>query len=241
MSGYIDLHLHYVPSVDDGVRSVEEGLRLCTALKDIGYARLVTTPHIRSGMFENRREGLQQAFDAFQRVAQQTPGMPEIGLSAEHHCDSVLLDLLREDGLLPYPGGRAILVEFGYDSLPVAVEHVLFKLAVKRLRPIVAHPERCAPLFRKTDPIERLLDQDVGLQLDLMALNGKYGRSPRAAAERMLEEGVYTIAASDAHSPDDVPEVAKGIERLYKLVGDDEALILLSDNPRCLLEGLATQ
>ena len=80
----------------------------------------------------------------------------------------------------------------------------------------------------------------MGLQLDLMALVGKYGRAACGAAERMLEEGVYTVAASDAHSPDDVPQVAKGIERLYKLVGDDEALILLSDNPRRLLEGLAT-
>jgi protein-tyrosine phosphatase len=77
--------------------------------------------------------------------------------------------------------------------------------------------------------------------MDLMALTGKYGRSPCAAAERMLEEGVYTVAASDAHSPEDVPQVAKGIERLYKLVGDEEALLLLAGNPRCLLEGLATQ
>jgi protein-tyrosine phosphatase len=241
VSGYIDLHLHFVPSVDDGVRSNDEALRLCRALKSIGYGTLITTPHIRSGMFDNRREGLLSAFAAFQRLAQATPDMPAIGLSAEHHCDTVLLELLRDDGLLPYPGGRAILVEFGYDSLPVAVEHVLFKLALKRLRPIIAHPERCAPLFRKTAPIERLLDQDVGLQMDLMALTGKYGRSACAAAERMLEEGVYTVAASDAHSPDDVPEVAKGIERLYKLVGDEEALLLLSENPRCLLEGLATR
>lgn len=241
MSGYIDLHLHYVPSVDDGARSVEEAVALCRALKGIGYERLVTTPHIRSGMFENRRVGLEQAFASFSQLAAALPDMPALGLSAEHHCDAVLLDLMREDGLLPYPGARAILIEFGYESLPIAVEQVLFKLALKRLRPIIAHPERCAPLFRKTSPIDRLLDQDVGLQLDLMALTGKYGRSPRAAAERMLEEGVYTIAASDTHSPDDVPEVAKGIERLYKLVGDDEAMILLADNPRCLLEGRATQ
>lgn len=240
MSGYIDLHLHLVPAVDDGVRNIDEALRLCSALKGIGYDTLITTPHIRSGMFDNRREGLLSAFEAFQCAAQQAPDMPTIGLSAEHHCDSVLLELMQADALLPYPGGRAILVEFGYDSLPVSVEQVLFKLALKRHRPIIAHPERCAPLFRRTSPIDRLLDQDAGLQLDLMALVGKYGRAACGAAERMLEEGVYTVAASDAHSPDDVPQVAKGIERLYKLVGDDEALILLSDNPRRLLEGLAT-
>jgi protein-tyrosine phosphatase len=241
MVGYIDLHLHYVPGVDDGARSLEEGLRLCRELKALGYERLVTTPHIRSGMFENTRSGLQQSFAAFCAAAEGATDLPELSLSAEHHCDSTLLELLERDDLLPYPGGHAILIEFGYDSLPVAVERVAFKLALKRLRPVIAHPERCAPLFRKTDAIERLLDQEVALQLDLMALTGKYGRAPRAAAERMLEEGVYTVASSDAHRPEDAVEVGKGIEKLYKLVGDEEAQLLLADNPRRLLEGAPTR
>lgn len=241
MAGYIDLHLHYVPGVDDGVRSAEEGLRLCRALKALGYAHLVTTPHIRSGMFENTRSGLQQGFAAFCAATADADDMPLLSLSAEHHCDASLLELLERDELVPYPGGRAILIEFGYDSLPVAIERVAFQFALKRLRPVIAHPERCAPLFRKTAPIDRLLDQEVGLQLDLMSLTGKYGRAPRAAAERMLEEGVYTVAGSDAHRPEDAVEVGKGIEKLYKLVGDEEAELLLADNPRRLLEGAPTR
>lgn len=240
MSGFIDLHLHYVPGVDDGVRSVEEGLSLCAALGELGFVKLVTTPHIRGGMFDNRAPGLREAFRGF---AERAAGaeLPELALSAEHHCDALLLELLQADGLLPYPGARSILIEFGYESLPAAIERIAFKIALKGLRPIVAHPERCAPLFRKTDPIEQLLEQEVGLQLDVMALTGRYGRAPRSAAERMLEEGIYTIAASDAHSPADVPEIAKGIERLFKLVGDEEAQLLLADNPRRLLEGAPTQ
>ena len=240
MSGFIDLHLHYVPGVDDGVRSVDEGLALCAALGEVGFSKLVTTPHIRSGMFDNRAPGLRAAFGGLQAAAQARGGLPELALSAEHHCDHVLLDLLQSDDLLPYPGARAILIEFGYDSLPAAIERIAFKLALKGLRPVIAHPERCAPLFRKTAPIEQLLDQDVGLQLDVMALLGKYGRAPRGAAERMLEEGVYTVAASDAHRPADALEVAKGIDRLFKLVGDQEARLLLADNPARLLEGAPT-
>jgi protein-tyrosine phosphatase len=241
MKGFVDLHLHYVPAVDDGARSVEEALSMCRELKAIGFELLVTTPHIRDGMFDNRREGLVSAFEEFKSLAAASPDMPELALSAEHHCDSTLLDLLQTGGLLPYPGGRAILIEFGYDSLPINVERVAYMLALKNMRPVIAHPERCAPLFRKTAPIEKLLDQDVGLQLDVMSLIGKYGRSPCAAAERMVEEGVYTVAASDAHRPEDALGVGKGIERLYKLVGDDEARLLLADNPRRLLAGVDTQ
>jgi protein-tyrosine phosphatase len=241
MKGFVDLHLHYVPAVDDGARSVEEALALCRELKAIGFDKLVTTPHIRSGMFDNTREGLVSAFAAFKTASEGLAGLPELELSAEHHCDHALLELLQSGGLLPYPGGKSILIEFGYDSLPINVERIAYMLALKNLRPLIAHPERCAPLFKKTAPIDRLLDQDVGLQLDVMALIGKYGRAPCAAAERMVEEGVYTIAASDAHRPDDALGVGKAIERLYKLVGDEEAELLLADNPRRLLQGVATQ
>jgi len=105
----------------------------------------------------------------------------------------------------------------------------------------LAHPERYAPLYKRTDPLDRLLDQDVAMQLDLLSLTGKYGRVPQRAAERMLEEGVYAIAASDAHSPADLAPLSRAIERLVALVGRDDAQMLLADNPRRLLNGEALQ
>jgi protein-tyrosine phosphatase len=139
MSGFVDLHLHFVPGVDDGARDLEEALALCAELKAIGFDTLVTTPHIRSGMFDNRREGLVQAFEAFKSVADTRPHLPALQLSAEHHCDSTLLELLQTGGLLPYPGERAILIEFAYDQLPINIERVAYMLALKNLRPVVAH------------------------------------------------------------------------------------------------------
>jgi len=240
MSGYIDLHLHYVPGVDDGVKTVADAVRLCQGLAAIGYAQLVTTPHIRSGMFENRKAGLVDAFNALKAEVAGAPGMPTLDLAAEHHCDSVFADLLHKGDLLPYPGGRSVLIEFAYETLPLGFEQLLFRIGLKGLRPVLAHPERYAPLFKSTQALERFLDQDLGLQLDLMSLIGKYGRSPQRAAERMVEEGVYTVAASDAHHPDDVPRVAEAISALISLVGDDEAEILLRDNPALLLAGKPT-
>jgi protein-tyrosine phosphatase len=240
MSGYIDLHLHYVPSVDDGVKTVADAVRLCQGLASIGFAQLVTTPHIRSGMFENRKPGLVEAFNALKAEVASAPNMPALDLSAEHHCDSVFMDLLQAGELLPYPGGRSLLVEFAADSLPLGFEQLLFRIGLKGLRPVLAHPERYSPLFKSTRPLERFIEQDLGLQLDLMSLIGKYGRTPQRAAERMVEEGVYTVAASDAHHPDDVPRVAQAISALIALVGDDEADILLRENPARLLAGQAT-
>lgn len=240
MASFIDLHLHYLPGVDDGVTKLDDSLKVCRELKAIGYGRLVTTPHIRSGMFENRKAGLLAAFSALLAQVGTDPSLPQLDVSAEHHCDGLFLDLLDAGELLPYPGGHAILVEFANESLPVAFDRLAFRIAGKGMKPIIAHPERYVPLFKRTDPVDHLLDQEVGLQLDLMSLVGKYGRSARKAAERMLEEGAYTIAATDTHRVEDLARVSQSIELLYKLAGDEEAELLLAENPRRLLAGEPT-
>lgn len=239
MSGYIDLHLHIIPNVDDGVRSVEESLAVCRGLKKLGYDHLVTTPHIRRGMFENRKPGLEQAFQAFCAQVASEPDMPTLSLSAEHHCDEVFLELFQADQLLPYPGNHALLIEFASDSLPVHFAQLAFKLRLRRLAPVIAHPERYVPLFKRTAPIDPLLEQDVLFQLDLLSLADKFGRSARSAAERMLHEGVYSVAGSDCHRLEDVARTEEAIERLIDLVGEEEAHILLRENPRRLLQGQA--
>jgi protein-tyrosine phosphatase len=110
-------------------------------------------------------------------------------------------------------------------------------MQVRGLRPMIAHPERYSPLADDTAPLDALLDAGAMTQLDLMSLVGRYGDRPRRVAERMLEEGAYDIACSDAHRPEDVDHVSKAIDRLRALVGADEVVALLSTNPRGVLDG----
>jgi len=237
MKGYVDLHCHYLPGIDDGVRTMPEGVRLCTGLAAIGWDVVHATPHIRTAMFENRKPELTRAFEDFVRLTADVPGMPELGLGAEHFFDDVFWQLHSRGEALPYPGGRATLVEFPSSSFPMKVGERFFEMNVRGIRPVLAHPERYDPLLRRTDLLDPLLDVGVLPLLDVMALAGKYGRGPRRAAERMLEEGVYYAACSDAHRPGDVEIVGEAIERLESLVGEDEAFELLSVNPRNILDG----
>ena len=102
---------------------------------------------------------------------------------------------------------------------------------------MIAHPERYATLATLTDPLDALLDAGAMTQLDLMSLVGRYGDRPRRVAERMLEEGAYDIACSDAHRPEDVEHVARAIDRLRALVGDEQTDALLATNPAGVLDG----
>lgn len=237
MTGYVDLHCHYLPAVDDGVPDAQQGYALCRALREVGYTTVVATPHIRTAMFDNRAPALREVYERFAADAQDDAAMPTLGLAAEHFCDDVFWDLFERRETLPYPGGRAMLIELPPDRLPLGLADRFFRMQVRGVRPVIAHPERYNPLFRTTEPIGAFLDAGVLAQLDVMSLVGRYGRAPQRAAERMLEQGAYHLASSDCHRVEHVDLVVQSIERLRALIGDEGAQRLLADNPRALLEG----
>ncbi len=236
---WVDLHSHYLPGIDDGVKTAEEGAELCRGLHSIGFGTVMATPHIRTAMFENRAPGLRAAHQAFTDVYADGDDMPKLGLGAEHFFDDMFWGLFTAGESVPYPGGHAALVELPRDRLPLRLEHCMFEMKVKKVRPVLAHPERYHPFFKSTDPMDPLLRAGATPLLDVMSLTGHYGRRPRKTAERMLDEGVYFAACSDAHRPKDVAVVAEGIALLRKRVGDEETEVLLGENPRRILAGEA--
>jgi protein-tyrosine phosphatase len=236
-TGFIDLHSHWVAAIDDGARSTVESAELLRGLKSIGFDRVIATPHMRPGMFDNTKADLERAYEATVSALSGQPGLPEVGLSSEHWFDDLVFGRLLSGDALPYPGGHGALVEFPPASFPAKVTHRFFDLRARRLRPVLAHPERYEPVWRDREVLDPILDGGTVLLLDLCSLVGKYGRAPRRAAEELLEEGYYYAACSDAHAPRDVADVEKGIRALVSLAGDEEAAFLLRQGPKDILEG----
>ena len=207
------------------------------ALRSAGFDRVVATPHMRIGMFDNSRQDLSSAYDRMLTALAGEADLPELGLSCEHYFDDTVYRRLLSGEGLPYPGGRAALLEFYGVDFPPAVEQRLFDLRRNHLLPVIAHPERYRIFWRNPEALERLVDSGVGTLLDVAALVGKYGREPQRCAEALLEAGLYHAACSDAHRAADVAEVTRGIERVDALYGKDEVEFLFSEGPRAFLDG----
>lgn len=238
MRGFVDLHSHYLPSVDDGVRSEDDGVALVRALRAIGFDHVVATPHMRPGMFDNQAAPLREAYATMRARLDRETDVPTTELASEHFFDDVVYErLMRGDGL-PLGVGRAVLIELSPEAFPVALAHRLFDLRRKRLRPIIAHPERYQPFQRSPKKEAETMRRAGGvLLLDVAALDGKYGSKAQRAAETLVEESAYYAACSDAHRADDAVAVARGIRRLEEMVGEEEAAMLLRDHPRRILAG----
>jgi protein-tyrosine phosphatase len=237
MRGFIDLHCHWVAGIDDGVPDVEGSLALLRGLREIGFDVVVATPHMRPGMFDNTAEDLRRAYDRTMAGLAGAADLPERHLSSEHFFDDVVFTRFLEGAALPYPGGRAALVEFPPRLFPTKVTHRFFDLRRRGVRPVLAHPERYEPVWDDPEVLDPLLDGGAVLLLDVASLAGKYGRASRRAAERLVEGGYYQAACSDAHGVRDVKHVAEGIKLLFDQAGPEEAGFLLADGPREILEG----
>jgi len=240
--GFIDLHSHWVAGIDDGARTPADGHALLSALFEAGFDRVVATPHMRPGLFDNTKTALREAYDRTRAAVGASEeraenGLPRVSLASEHFFDDIVFARLLEGDALPYGAGKCVLVEFPVRTFPLRAQHRFHDLVRRGLRPVLAHPERYDPVAKDITVLDPLIDVGALLLLDVGALAGKYGRAARKASEKLLDEGYYYAACSDAHRAPDVREVKEGIDELFDRVGEEEGRFLLTEGPRQILEG----
>ncbi len=234
---YIDLHCHWVSGVDDGARSAAESRDLLAGLARLGFAQVFATPHMRPGMFENAAEDIERAYDACVAALGQHAAVVGIGLACEHYLDDIVLGrLLRGEGR-PYPGGRAVLVECARSEGLRWVEGPIRSLRRLGMRPVLAHPERLPALWRDPQRLEEIMECGAAPLLDVASLVGTYGRQTLACARQLLELGLYDAACSDAHRPEDLIHVERGLDVLQSSFGAETVEALLVTGPAALLDG----
>jgi protein-tyrosine phosphatase len=236
--GFVDLHCHLLWGIDDGCRSAEDAVAAARALAEVGYTDAAQTPHARSD-FPSQDAALCRA--RFQDLAAllEAEGVPlRIHPGAENFLDDRFMD--RVAGGEPRAlgaAGRYVLVELPFAGAVPQLPDLLFRIRLKGLVPVVAHPERCAE-FERPGRAEEAVRLGAALQLDVGALDGRYGRTARKQAERFLGDGLYAVAATDLHGPVEAARwVAGALASLERRAGAAEALRLAGENPARVLAG----
>src|SRR5436190_18070412 len=51
-----DMHSHLLPGIDDGAKDMETAVELIRGMSELGYKKLITTPHIIWDMYRNTPE-----------------------------------------------------------------------------------------------------------------------------------------------------------------------------------------
>lgn len=195
----IDMHSHLIPSIDDGSKSIEDSLEILHLMSNLGYKKVITTPHIMMDKYPNSKDTILSGLDSLQKAVK-ADGMDIIvDVGAEYYMDENFYNYLENDDVLTIGDDNYILFETSYFSKPIYFEELIYKMQVKGYKPILAHPERYRYISNPKDEFLRLKELGVYLQLDINSLGGHYGKLAKKHAQIMVKMGIVDFLGSDIH------------------------------------------
>lgn len=209
-----DVHSHFIPGIDDGAQTMDQSMELLTAMAELGYRKVVTTPHNMADGYKNTPEiilgGLERVREELKRR-----GIPmEIDAAAEYYLDHELEQKVIERKVLTF-GNNFLLFELPFISEPNMLLQVVFQMQTLGYRPVLAHPERYAFWYNDFTKYERLKERGVLFQLNMIALAGAYGPQAKQVAEKLIDAGAYELVGSDCHSMGHVEAMKHTLGRPY--------------------------
>jgi len=232
--GFVDLHSHVLYGLDDGAQDEAMALAMLDGLATLGITEQCVTPHQKVGQYLTSWERIETALAAVERARK--PTHPTLRLGAESMWDDVFIKRLASDEVPRYRGTSAFLVEIPPPLMPPGMIDQLFKLRIKRMVPVLAHPERYHALW-DNDELARSLRRVCAFVVDLGAVAGFHGKRETKAARHLLEVGLACGVATDAHQIGDLQQAAAGLSWIEKKLGHAAVVRLFDHAPRAILAG----
>lgn len=193
-----DMHSHLIPGIDDGSKDMDDTLRMIEKFGEMGYTKLITTPHIKTGSFDNTTEIIKAGEEAVKNELSKRNIPMQFEAAAEYFFDYSFMERIERNDLLTF-GNNHILVEYAFGQAPMGATDMFFQLQMKGLNPILAHFERYTYYHGSVDKAEDLRNRNIKIQVNIGSIVGHYGPMVQKQAERLLKAGMVDYIASDCH------------------------------------------
>ncbi|MFK7933616.1 MAG: tyrosine-protein phosphatase [Saprospiraceae bacterium] len=209
----VDLHSHLIPSIDDGVKSLEQSLFCIQQLSELGFKKIITTPHIMGDYYPNTSEIIQTGQKNVNQALNEQQINIQIAAAAEYYVDDFFVSLLRAKEPLQLMNGNRILIEFPLLAPPIDPFQIIFELKTMKLQPILAHPERYVYYANQLEIFERLKAQGCEFQLNLLSLLGHYGKKVQKLGLTLLKNKWIDFAGTDLHHEHHLQILKAGLQK----------------------------
>lgn len=196
--GYIDIHSHLLPAIDDGAKIFEDSLRLVKTLQSFGVSQFITTPHIIQHVWENSHEQILANKETTARKLEAANINVPFHAAAEYLMDDQFARLFQSEKLLTLKDNY-VLVEMSYINPPLQLYSILFDLQLAGYIPVLAHPERYLFYHTNFNEYKKLKKAGCLFQLNLLSVVGYYGENITKIANQLLQKGMYDYVGSDVH------------------------------------------
>ena len=231
-----DVHMHVLPGVDDGARTMEEACRMLRLAGEEGIETVFATPHCAAFLAQDVRP----VFRALREEIRREKIPVELRLGCEMRITPETAELCVQrlnSGVYPTMGGSGcVLAEFVFGTSPEDYFLCVGTLLDNGYTPILAHLER----FSNVDlPLAGALREAGALiQINACSVADESDKEIRRRANLLLSGRLADFLGTDGHRPDRRPPLfRRGMETLTRLCGEDYARRIAIENPQNYLPG----
>lgn len=198
--GYIDMHSHILPGMDDGSRSMGQTLRMLEIAVNEGINTMIATPHNMPGKGCPPGAVVRRKVEELRKVIEKE-GIPvEIIAGTEYYYREEVLDILDSEDAVTLGNSDCVLVEFEPMAEKNYIRNALRNILGLGYRPVIAHVERYAKLMEDIPLLSDMKRNGVMLQVNAMSVTGDNGRQTKKVVRGMLKKELVDFVATDAHS-----------------------------------------
>lgn len=193
------MHSHLIAGIDDGAPDIETGVALAKGLSELGYKKLVTTPHIMGDMYKNDDENISAGCVELCTALKENKIQIVVEAAAEYFMDGHLDQLLNDGVRLRTIKDNWVLVEFSFAGPPIGIKEKIFSLEIKGYQPILAHPERYLCFQANRSFFDELKDAGCYFQVNILSLCGYYGKGPFELSQYLTKKKYVDFLGTDLH------------------------------------------
>lgn len=233
----IDLHCHMLPGIDDGAPDLETALAMARMAVADGITVTACTPHMMPGYYDNTSEGVRAAVIELQRELDAADIPLRLVTGADVHLVTGLAGALKTGAKLTLADSRYFLFEPPHNTAPPRMAEAVFDCMAAGFHPLITHPERLRWVEDHYDLMVRMAEAGAWMQITAGSVTGRFGKRTQYWAERMLDDGIVHILATDAHNlKSRSPVLSEAVEAVAARLGRQAANDMVLTRPLAVLE-----
>lgn len=232
LQGFVDIHCHLLPAIDDGSPDWETTLAMAQMAVADGTTTIIVTPHQLGNFAHNDGEDIRARTAQLQEVLDQYGIVLQVMPGGDVRIEDGMLEGLANGSVMSLGDlRRHVLLELPHE-LYFPLEGVLSALTRQGMTGILSHPERNRGLLREPEILPDLVEDGCLMQVTAGSLMGTFGSRSQELAEWMLTNGLVHFIATDAHGTKSRrPLMHRAFQRVAELTDEETALDLCSRYP----------
>ena len=217
MNKFIDCHSHILYGIDDGAKTIEDSIAILKKMQDLGFESIILTPHYR-GDYTANNTLKSLLLESLNSVLDENNINIKLYLANEVRITSDMLELIEKDKIKTF--NNYLFLELPFTTKIYNLDKIIYELQSNNIKVVLVHPERYP--YLNINDFQKLVDNDVLLQVNYESIIGKYGFKSKLMAKKLLKQDLVYCLGTDVHRDstimfDKFDEIKK---KITKIVGD---------------------